>query len=179
MFAMSLPRPFLCLPRSQKSLSAIWSMKAHCLFIQLHVTPDLICTDAIWPICHHPFWLVEWIQWIFIMVHVYVTCCGSFLLIVIATNVPWKCITWRLCHWEKKKHYQQSCVPSFCFIILKSEGKSAQWVAHIGFLCLFVFLLQITIPKWFWQVDFQPGFLANKKRDIWKPVLCKCWLSQW
>lgn len=47
----------------------------------------------------------------------------------------------------KKNHYQQSCVPSFCFIILKSEGKSAQWVAHIGFLCLFVFLLQITIPK--------------------------------
>lgn len=42
-----VPTSTLCQP--QKSLSATWCMKAHCLGIQLYMTPAPICTDAIWP----------------------------------------------------------------------------------------------------------------------------------
>lgn len=40
-----------------------------------------------------------------------------FLLMLIVTNVPWKCITSRWCHWEKKNYlYVQSCALSSSFI---------------------------------------------------------------
>lgn len=125
-------------PRSlsepKKSLSATWCMKAHCLLIQLYMTPDPVCTDAIWPSCHHPFRPVEEIQWIFIMLHVYVTRFASFLLILIAANVSWKYITWRCCTIaeEKKKRELQSYALSL--------GKNIQKICtaqavHMEFIC--------------------------------------------
>lgn len=123
----------------QKSLSATWCMKAHCLLIQVYVTPDPICTDAIWPSCHHPFWPVEEIQWIFIMLLVYDTRFGSVFWSSSSTvcleisslwlqrvQQKWRC-------WSPVQRDVQSHVLSVSFIWSICTEKLTYWV------CLFLF----------------------------------------
>lgn len=167
-------------PQLQKSLSATWCMKAHCLLIQLSVTPDLICTDAIWPGCHHPFWPVKWIQWIFIIDYVYVTWFGSFFWCWSLPMCLGNASLWNVAIGNKYVYICPALRFVFeCFFLLKKEGKSAQWVVHIVFFCFIYFLILDNNSKMILMNRFPARLLGKFKEKKSKNLIFirQFWLS--
>lgn len=172
------------LPLSPKNLYLLHDAWKHTVFSYNFTWPLTPSAQMQYdPSCHHPFWPVEEIQWIFIMLHVYVTWFGSFFW----SSSPPICLgntslgtpKWRCWAITKK-----ICSPLFSLWIWYCEIWSeicivGRYILGFFFFCLFVCFLFFTFDDNSNRIVTGrfPASLLGKVKN-WILVFYKFWPSQ-